>query len=356
MIPDKMVSKVEQNNIPLMVSFELTWRCNQKCAHCYQHSSNEREKHDLSTLEVKNILDQLADAGCIYLSFTGGEPLVRDDFWEIAEYAKEKSFALALQTNGMLISEKVAKRLKELNFLKVQVSILGASPETHDALTMVEGSWERTFEAVKSLTKNDMRVYLMFTAMRQNIHELKAINRLGEELKVEQMICSCVLSPKNDGDKKPISFRLNDDELRDFYKFFFKEAKKPLPLGRLELSCSDKDSLICGFGRTGCCINPYGDIYPCVGVPIVAGNLRKRSFNDIWRNSETLRKIRGFTINNLKKCVNCDYLLLCLRCSGIAYIEEGDLLAAPKEFCRIAKIMREVLAGEEKEKVSETQS
>ena len=259
MIPDERLAEtIERKNIPISASIELTWRCNLKCLFCYQYKPGDNE---LSTKEIKNIMDQLKEEGCLYLALTGGEPMTHPDFWEISEHARKNSFAVTLQTNGTLITPDIAKKIKELNFFSVHISLLGATAETHDTLSGKKGSFEKVINAAKSLKTSGVNVVFKTTVVKQNFGELGRIIDMADELGVQKTF-SPVVYARSDGDLTPLRFRLDDDELREFYREMFRRTP-----GAMEPYRNGEFGPVCQFGRTDCCINSEGKIYPCVSVP-----------------------------------------------------------------------------------------
>lgn len=336
------MEKVAEKNIIHSASLELTYACNIKCNICYQCSPVDQE---LTTTEIKRIIDQLAEASCLYLSFTGGEPLLRKDFWEIASHAKAKAFALILQTNGTLIDAASADRIKELNFLQVHISIFGAKDSTHDAITGVKGSFQKAVNAIRLLSKRGVTVTLKTTLMKENFAEYKAIWKLAEDLKANPYF-SPIIFPRNDGDTIPTEHRLSDENMRELFSYVF--AKDPK---QTEIFEPKEISTLCKMGRTGCSINPKGEVYPCVAVPIVVGNLKEKSFHEIWTSTPTLDKIRAITLADLEGCADCNHISKCMLCPGLSLLEENDILASPTECCRITKITKEVIDSEKKEAI-----
>src|ERR1700689_4865512 len=124
-----MLGKALKRNIPLSVQLDLTYRCNERCIHCYLDHNDHGE---MTTAEIKDLLDQLADAGVFFLTISGGEILMRKDFFEILEYARVKLFSVKLKTNAVMIHEKEARRITSLGVESVQVSIYSHRPEVHD--------------------------------------------------------------------------------------------------------------------------------------------------------------------------------------------------------------------------------
>ncbi|MEK6715517.1 MAG: radical SAM protein [Candidatus Omnitrophota bacterium] len=335
-IPEHLEAKIWEKNIPFSSGIELTWRCNHKCIHCYQYPPSS---HELSTQEIKDILTQLAAAGCLFLQFTGGEPLLRPDFWNIADFTRKLSFAVILYTNGSLVTREVASRIKELRFVQVHISLLGAFGQTHDKIVRVEGSYKKVIKAIEYLRSKDVNVMLNTVLMKENFSEFKEIIRLAESWGAEYRI-SPVITPANEGSKAPLDLRISEAQLKEFYSFLFNIKKVDFgPYAE-----GDKEPL-CGYGRKGGVISASGDLYPCIGAPIVLGNLREKSFREIWETSVVLKKIRAAHLENLKVCNTCSLSFSCIRCSGLALFEDGDLFGPSHECCRITKIINEVIAN-----------
>lgn len=336
MIPDEIANKILEKKIPIDVQFELTWRCNQRCRHCYQYPACGDE---LTTAGIKDVISQLAEAGTLYLSFTGGEPLLRKDFWEIAGFARKKHFALLLQTNATLIDRAAADKIAELNFFNIHISLLGANMQTHDYITQLAGSFKKTLKAIKLLQERKVRVTLNVTLMQENFNEYPGIKRLKDRLGNDIGIrVSPYMFAKNDGGTEPEALRLDDGQLREFYLAMRKESEESFTAAR---------GITCNFGQTLCTINARGEVYPCVAVPLISGNLKNDKFSDIWENNPVLKKIRDTEAADLKKCAECRVKNWCFRCSGFSYLENRDLFGCSSECSRFANIIKEVNSHEE---------
>ena len=339
----RLAEKLWAKRIPVGCSFELTWRCNLNCRFCYQYRNDDNE---LKLNEIKRILDELADSGCLFLSLTGGEPLLRRDFWDIAEYAKKRHFALTLQTNGTLINKDSLKRIKKLNFFEVHITLLGAKAQTHDWFTQSSGSFDKVIKAIELLRTDNIKVMLKITLMKQNFSELEGMNRIARRFGCRQFKSS-VVTPRSNGDKAPYAFRMNDRQMKNFYSELFKKNPREK---KLYESYAGDPMLNCGAGFIGLAINPVGEVYPCVALPVSVGSLRKNSLSQIWNTSDYLKKIRETKLDDLTICSKCRLLSICMRCKGMAYLEAGSIVAPSKEFCRITNIIKEVM-DDEKEKV-----
>ena len=147
-VMEDMGARAMALGIPLSVQLDLTYRCNERCIHCYL----DHEDHgEMSTGEIKDLLDQLAAAGTFFLNFSGGEIFMRKDLFEILEYARKLQFSIKLKTNAVMIRAAKAKRLAALGLESVQISLYSHKPEVHDEITQLPGSFKRTMEGARSM-------------------------------------------------------------------------------------------------------------------------------------------------------------------------------------------------------------
>jgi radical SAM protein with 4Fe4S-binding SPASM domain len=333
-----VLNKVRERNIPLYALIELTHRCNLRCCHCYLPSNESLD--ELSTDQFKEILDQMADAGTLFITFSGGEVFLRDDFFEIATYARKKNFAISILTNGTLIDEGVADRIRSLYPLSVEISIYGANSNLHDGITGVKGSFDKSINAIRLLKERDMRIKIKTPLMKQNFDRYKKIISLADKLKVRYEFDPAIC-PKLDGSHMPLEYRLGEHEL---LKIFSEPLLNPEIIEINEEKFHPRDQsefLMCGAGKTTCVISPDGDIYPCIVLRIPLGNLREQTFSEIWLSSEN-RKIRGINFQDLRVCTHCDLLAYCNRCPGIALLEDGDIFGPAGFFCKMAEVRKSI--------------
>lgn len=166
-------------------SLILTWNCNLHCRHCRPYLPPD---FNLSLSEAKKYLDTVAQKGSLFLHLTGGEPLMHRDFWEITTYAHRLKFALILHTNGTLITANIGDRLKQLNFVHVFLTILGAKRETHDSLTGVRSSFEKTISTLHILKEIGIKVSLTSTRLKENLDEIPEMERLAKKTRTDLKI------------------------------------------------------------------------------------------------------------------------------------------------------------------------
>ncbi len=325
----EMSAKALKLGIPLSVQVDLTYRCNEKCVHCYL----DHEDHgEMTTAEIKHLFDQLAEAGVFFLTMSGGEILLRKDFFEILAYARELRFCVKLKTNAVLIRKRQADRIRELGVHSVQISIYSHRAEIHDGITKVPGSLRRSIEAIRFLKAHGLQVTIANVLMLQNLNDYPGVKALGDELGVAVTL-DPTITPKMDGDRSLLQLNVDDEALR---RVFRDESL----VGNVEEFCAPPagvnddalDMLPCSAGHTACYVSPYGDVYPCVQFPLPSGNVRQTAFLDIWRHSDQLNEVRSISARDLPSCSQCTHIGSCTRCPGLAYME-GNMRGPSTQDC-----------------------
>jgi radical SAM protein with 4Fe4S-binding SPASM domain len=325
----EMVTKALKLNIPLSVHLDLTYRCNERCIHCYL---DHHDHGEMTTVEIKDLLDQMADAGVFYLTISGGEIMMRRDFFEILEHARKRTFCIKLKTNGILIRKDEADRIKALGVESVQISIYSHIPDVHDAITKLPGSLADSIEAIRRLRAHGIHVIIANVLMVKNASDYEGVRALAAELGAQFMLDPTV-TPMMDGDRGILNLNVDEAALREVFR------NEGL-VGNVEEFCahpkgpneSDLDMLPCSAGHTACYVSPYGDVYPCVQFPLPSGNVRSTKFVDIWRNSPELNEVRSITLRDMPSCSVCTHGGTCTRCPGLAYLE-GNMRGPSSQDC-----------------------
>jgi AdoMet-dependent heme synthase len=325
----EMNAKALRLGIPLSVQLDLTYRCNERCVHCYLDHDDHGE---MTTPEIRGLLDQLAEAGVFFLTMSGGEILLRKDFFDILEYARALLFCVKLKTNAILIRERQADRIRSLGVDSIQISIYSHRPEIHDAITKVPGSLKRSVDAIRFLRAQGLRVIIANVLMLQNIQDYPGVRALAADLGVEFTI-DPTITPRMDGDRSILDLNINQASLRQVFR-------DENLVGNVEEFCAppkqadddDLDGLPCSAGHTACYVSPYGDVYPCVQFPLPSGNVRRAPFLDIWRHSDQLNEVRSIRTGELSSCSVCVHVAGCTRCPGLAYME-GNMRGPSSQDC-----------------------
>ncbi|MEN6442714.1 MAG: radical SAM protein [Methanoregula sp.] len=346
------VTRPQIVNAPFLVVWDFTHRCNLQCKHCYQDAQRALPD-ELTTDEAKKLIDQLADVGVVVIAFSGGEPLMRKDFFEIASYAHEHDLYVALASNGTMITPEVAKRLHDTGVDYVEISIDGKDAAHHDALRGIDGAFERSVAGIRNCVKNGIYTCIATTVTQDNYDQVPEIHCLAKDLGVTRMICFN-FSPTGRGVEmadKDIT-PCQRDHLLMFILVKNTRGQKPevlstapqlarvatqkvdlgIPVGHFYLGSelSGRARMLadfiggCGAGRLYCSVEPQGDIQPCVFMPIKVGNIRKTPFLEIWHNADVLNKLRDRDLLT-GNCGSCTNKYICGGCRARAWAYFHDL-------------------------------
>jgi len=334
---DRLVGAASRTHTPFGVLYEVTHRCNLGCEHCYLTEGPVGRprpvRQELSLEEIGPVLDQLAEAGCLFLTFSGGEVFMRRDFLQIVAHARSRGFSVTVFTTGTLLTPERAAELADLHPLSVEVSIYSARPEIHDRVTRIPGSHARSLRALRLLKEHGVIILIKSPLMNLNSGEYHGIVGLAEELGAGYAF-DPLLVPCRDGNPGPVNLSLDREQMRAFFsdpvlaKEFFQPVKC-LP---------QKGEEICATGRRTCLISPYGDLFPCGVHPIPAGNLREKSFHEIWTGSPLLKDLRTKTVEDLRGEAKAAGGF---RCSALALIENGDFLGPFRRGEEMAEVQAE---------------
>ncbi|HEY4818204.1 MAG TPA: radical SAM protein [Candidatus Acidoferrum sp.] len=315
---EELNARARQLGVPFNVHLDVTYRCNERCVHCYLDHDDHGE---MALDEIKALLDQLANAGVFFLTLSGGEVLMRMDFFDILRHARKLMFNVKVKTNAFMIREKEADLFRELGVQTVQISIYSHRAEVHDAITKLPGSLRRSVAAIRLLKSRGLNVTMANVLMRQNLNDYAGVKALAGELGV-QVMTDPTITPKMDGDRSVLSMGLRSTQLDNV----FRDAEL---VGNVDEFCAPPqpaddavlDGIPCSAGHSYCYISPYGDVYPCVQFPLPCGNVRKQEFLDIWRQSRQLNEVRSIRARDLPTCSSCSHVGSCTRCPGLAYME-----------------------------------
>lgn len=330
--------KTTGKRILVSCHLDLTYQCNLDCLHCYVV---KEYRNEMKTSEVMDIIDQLAALGTLYLSLSGGEIFLRDDFFEIAEYARYMHFALNLFTNGTLIDEEMADQISDLNPYLIYVSIYSTNPKIHDKITGINGSLEKTIKAIKMLKSRNIPLSISNTIMKQNINEYNNVYEIAKKFDAEIRF-DPQITPKNDGSKSPLNYQINNG---DMYKILadplmeLNVKKTSETLNNNNNNNNNLADLPCGAAHTTCYISPYGDVLPCVQFPLLCGNLKDTPLNEIWYHSPKMLEASSLRISDLPVCSKCEIKDYCQYCPGLSILEEEDIMTPPSRCCNEARLL-----------------
>jgi len=345
---------------PISVMWNFTNECNLTCKHCYQDAG--AHKKDELTLEEKfDVVDQIVESGCAYLTFAGGEPLMSKDFFKVAEYARKKGLSIKLGTNGVLITKSIAEKISELGFDLVAISLDGADKETHEKIRGKD-TYEKTISGIKNCVDEKIPVCISPTINKFNHEKIYEIIELGKNLGVKKFIVFNFVPVgrgKNNMDLN-LSPKVRHNIIKNLVKKSLEEKDIELTVEIPQFPCFLKEINIesgnlnettskvgvlgyikenifthegsplsyhtsgCSAGRLWFVVDPNGDIKPCYLMDVVVGNTRKDKIMAVWKNSEILKSLR--TREDLKgNCGSCKDKQICGGCRARAWTYFKDL-------------------------------
>ena len=320
---------------------ELTYRCQLRCRHCY--NPDHRAENDLTTEQWIDALKQLRKAGIFRVTFTGGDPFARSDIWEILETASALHLSFSLFTNGQVLAEtENAERLRELYPRAVHCSVYGAKAETHDFVTQVPGSFEKTLRCLRFFRDANVPTALKSPALQCNWRELPEIAKMARELDATHETDMNII-PRLDGSQEPMALRLNDEQMVELSQIpglpLFSRTERashePMPM-------RSPNQPLCVAGFSNVDIARDGTVLPCLSLAIPLGNLKETPLDEILAG-DTLanwRKMHWSQVGG--KCVDCEMIPFCTFCPGESLREKGTCLLDNTNGCQIARVQKQV--------------
>ncbi|MBR3249625.1 MAG: radical SAM protein [Clostridia bacterium] len=319
---------INTSNYPFSVGWAITNKCNLHCIHCNMNSGSALE-NELTKEECFRIIDELSFNNVQKICFFGGEPLVRNDFFEIANYAGKKGIFVSFTTNGLLIDENMIDN-ELYKFELIRVSLDGPTPETHEFIRNLKGCFDITVNNVKKMTEKGISVGIVTCISHKNINYIEEMISFLETLKIKRWFIP-ILSAAGRGSniEKEI---LTPEEVKQLLIKLEKIAididfsiNLDLPYSTLLKDKNNKIKASCPAATTELAIFANGDVSPCCEIPIMGGNLRTKSISEIWNKSKVFVDFRNR--NLIKgKCKNCKYIKNCGGCRANAYIKYGDYM------------------------------
>jgi radical SAM protein with 4Fe4S-binding SPASM domain len=339
----RLHNRIRSQRVAANASIEVTRRCPLECAHCYNNlpmGDLEAKRGELTYEEHCRILDEMAEAGCLWLLYTGGEIFARKDFLDIYTYAKKKGFIVSLFTNGNLITPKIADYLVEWRPFSIEITLYGRTRETYERLTGIPGSYDRCLRGIDLLRERKLPLALKTVAISINKHEVGEMKKFAQELGVHFKFDG-MMNPRIDCSQSPLAVRLepwevvkmdleDPERVAEWKKF---AARFNGPVNPPERS---DEVYQCGGGINGFAIDPEGKMTICVLSHMDHYDLRRGSFREGW--DHFLHQVRRKKITRVTKCTACEIKALCGMCPANGELESGDPEAPVEFLCHVAHL------------------
>lgn len=335
-IRDGLLARAKGALIPLHVTLELTQRCNLSCVHCYLPPGRGLELPLERWLEL---VDEIADLGCLTMTLTGGEIALRDGWLQVAARARSRGILVGATTSGTRFTESDLDDVAEAGLSRVSVSVYSATPGEHDAVTGVPGSFEASVRSLRGLVARGVRCRVLTVLMSETLGGYGAVLDLAAELGCDFQLDPTV-APRADGSTDVLVHRVAAADLA--------QVLADRRLFDLAPDRSDPDwqpavrerKANCSAGATSAFVEATGDVLPCMGFRPGFGNVRVTPFAAVWR-SESADEHRRTVARALLACDGCDLLSDCeSRCMRLALAEDGDVLGPSSRACEMAGVIR----------------
>jgi len=295
----RLVDRFERGlDAPICLTWELTYACNLACVHCLS-SSGRRDPRELTTEECKALIDEFERMQIFYVNIGGGEPTIRSDFWELVDYATEHHVGVKFSTNGSRITSEVATRLASSDYVDVQISLDGATPEVNDAVRG-EGTFATAMTAMDRLASAGFTGFkLSVVVTRHNVTQLDAFKAIADRYQAQLRLTR--LRPAGRGADTWDELHPTADQQRLLYDWLVAHGDSVLTGDSFFHLAGYGEALpglnLCGAGRVVCLVDPVGDVYACpfaIHDEFLAGNVRSMGgFTDVWRSSELFTELRA---------------------------------------------------------------
>ena len=334
-----LLQPLQGGRYPLAGEFELTDRCNLSCAHCYINqpaACNQARQDELSTAQVKEVLDQIAEAGCLHLLLTGGEPLLRPDFSEIYLHARRKGILVMLFTNATMLTPTIIEVLKEAPPHLVEVSIYGATQETYEAVSRVPGSFKRFLHGLRLLQESGLPVATKSVLLTINKHELPMMRKLAEDFGFRYRYDGSIF-PRLNGSDDPFQYRLSIEEMLELDRSDPERMQAWVDnyenTKHLQMR-SEKFVYSCGAGYRSFHISSSGELSPCMMTRRPSYDILEMGFRNAWQKLGEVRLVE----RTLKlPCINCSAAGMCVQCPGWSQLVHGDDESVVDFVCQMTK-------------------
>jgi heme b synthase len=334
-------------NQPRIVAWEVTRNCNLNCVHCRAAAGRGPYAGELSTEKCLQILDQIRAVGQPIVILTGGEPLLREDIFELATYGTDLGLRMVMAVNGTLITPEIAKRVKSSGVQRVSISLDGPDASSHDRFRQVQGAFEGSILGIEELKKEGIEFQINTTITRHNVNQAQAVLDLAVRLgaaahhifllvptgRAKEMTDQEISAKQYEKIlhwfyemRKAVPIHLKATCAPHFYRVLRQEARKRGE--KVDYATYGLDAMTrgCLGGTSFCFISHVGTVQPCGYLEVQSGDLKASTFKEVWEHSPVFVKLRDFS-NYKGKCGACEYLNVCGGCRARAFEATGDYLA-----------------------------
>lgn len=337
----------EKANQLRLVAWEITRSCNLNCVHCRAAAERGPYPGELSTERCRELLNEIREVGTPIVILTGGEPLLRNDVFELARYGTGLGLRMVMATNGTLLTPPVIGEIKDSGIKRVSISLDGPTAREHDAFRMVEGAFDAAIAGIRSLKEHGVEFQINTTITRHNAHLAEEILQLAVDLgaaahhlfllvptgRAREMVDQEIEAAEYEkllrwfyGKRDKVSLHLKATCAPHYYRILRQEAHAKGEKVTYETYGLDAVTRGCLGGTAFCFIGYDGTVQPCGYLELKCGDVATENFTEVWENAEIFNKLRDFS-SYKGKCGRCEYIRVCGGCRARAFEATGDFLA-----------------------------
>ncbi|HEN21354.1 MAG TPA: heme b synthase [Desulfobacteraceae bacterium] len=330
-----------------LVAWEVTRKCNLNCIHCRAGSDGGPYPDELDTAKCLEILEQISLVAKPIVILTGGEPLLRENIFDLAEHGTSLGLRMVMATNGTLLTGELVERMKTSGIRRVSISIDGAGEEQHDRFRKVPGAFKKAMNGINLLKENNLEFQINATVTKSNAHDIQEILDLA--IRLGAVAFHLFFLVPTGRAREMADQEITASEYDSLLRWFFRQTEKA-PL-HLKATCAphyyrilreeahkngqqvnyatyglDAVTRGCLGGTSFCFISHDGIVQPCGYLELNCGDLKDASFQSVWQESEVFKQLRDLS-SYKGKCGRCPYLRFCGGCRARAFEMTGDFLA-----------------------------
>lgn len=321
----QLTAPLSGKRFPLSATFEITNRCNMGCVHCFINEPPNAQvvkDRELSTDQIKRLIDQMVEMGCLFLTITGGEPLLRDDFGEVYRYAIRKGLLVVLFTNGTRLTEEIADMLDEYRPFMIEITLYGATASTYEKMTRVPGSYQDCRNGIDRIKQRGLPLRLKSELTTVNKHEILEMKALSEKLGCDFRYDG-LLWPRTDGDRRPLKYQIPLRELLDLD--LIDPSRKDAEIAEADRLRNHKIRgeriYSCGAGHNNFHVTSSGEMSICLMSRRPVFDLKTMSMQEAWGKIGELRELKRHLPS---ECNSCTINQLCTQCPAWSQAYFGD--------------------------------
>ncbi|MBQ7859977.1 MAG: radical SAM protein [Faecalibacterium sp.] len=325
---DALAQQCQQNTQLFNIMFVLLSRCNENCVHCY---IPDHTHPGLPTETVKRLIDEARALGALNVTFTGGEILLRQDLPELIAYARSRWMRVHLMSNGVAMDEDYIRMLAQLHITNFSTTVFSMDPQVHDRITQVPGSLQKCLDNILLLHRYGIDVTVKTPLMEWNKYAYREVEQFARKYGFAFRTTTTIFG-KTDGDSSPHALQIGQD-----FKTILDETDALNEVYRGNLKVQEEGAAPCSAGFSSICVNYDGTVWPCNTLTLDVGNVHKTPLARIWHEAHALLEWRQRAKLPRPVCDACPVQKTCIRCPGLAYMEDGDLYGCSASAKKLAE-------------------